>query len=160
MASFITVADIIASAVEIERRGHAFYTQAATTAPDMETQAFFTHMAQEELRHQAVFQAMLERTGGLQLPAGSSDADYLEYVAFLLDSHNMFLKDQQNEARSTPLRTALAFEKDTILFFSSMRRLVPDTEHAAIDACIAEEEKHIRLLAEHAKAQARAQGNA
>jgi rubrerythrin len=160
MASFIAAADIIASAVEIERRGCSFYEQAAMKSSDAEDKEFFTFMAREELRHEKIFRNMLGRVGGLELPAGSSDAEYLEYVDCLLNSHAMFLPEQQRDAAINPLKTAVSFEKDTILFFTAMRRLVPGAEHARIDACIAEEEKHLRLIAEHAKARAMARKNA
>ena len=160
MASFITVADIITAAVEIERRGHAFYNHASMNALEVEDKDFFTFMAKEELRHEKNFKKMLERTGGLELPAGTSDAEYLEYVHLLLNSHEMFLPEQQRNAATHPLNTAISFEKDTILFFTAMRRLVPDAEHAQIDLCITEEEKHLRLIAEYTKARAMAKKNA
>ena len=156
MASFTNAADVIASAVEIERRGFAFYEQAAAAADQPEDKEFFTFMAKEEKRHEKIFEAMLARAGGLELPAGSDEAEYLEYVDLLLNNHAMFLPDQQKTAQDNPLRQAMAFEKDTILFFAGMRRLVDPSEQPHIDACIEEEQRHLRLIAEHAKARAMA----
>lgn len=159
MASFTNAADVIASAVEIERRGFAFYQQAAESAEQPEDKDFFTFMADEEKRHEKIFADMLQRAGGLELPAGSDEAEYLEYVDLLLNSHCMFLPDQHEALRQNPLRQAMAFEKDTILFFTAMRRLVAPAEASRVDACIEEEQRHIRLLAEHAKARAMALKN-
>lgn len=159
MASFTNAADVIASAVEIERRGFAFYQQAAETAEAVEDKDFFTFMANEEKRHEKIFQAMLERVGGLDLPAGSDEAEYLEYVDLLLDTHCLFIAEQQEGLRENPLRQAIAFEKDTILFFNGMLRLVDPSEKPHIEACIAEEQRHLRLLAEHGKARAMALKN-
>lgn len=156
MAGFTTASDVITAAVEIERRGFAFYQQAAAAAAQPETKEFFNFMAEEEKRHEKIFEAMLARAGGLELPAGSSEAEYLEYVDLLLNSHCMFLPEQQGVLRQDPLRQAMSFEKDTILFFLAMRRLTDPSEHAAIDACVEEEQRHLRLLAEHGKKRAAA----
>ncbi len=158
MASFVNAADVIAAAVEIERRGHGFYVSAASGAAEQEDRDFFTFMAKEEQRHEKIFQAMLQRVGGLSLPAGSSAPEYLEYVDILLNSHSLFMPEQQELLRDRPLMQAMYFEKDTILFFNAMRHMVPESEIPHIQACIEEEQKHLRLLAEHDKARRMARG--
>ena len=152
MASFTNAADVIAAAIEIERRGFSFYERAAGLASMPEDRDFFTFMAKEEKRHEKIFESMLERVGGLELPAGSNEAEYLEYVDLLLNSHCMFLPEQMRDTERDPLRQAMDFEKDTILFFSAMRRLVSPSEQPHVDACMEEEQRHLRLLAEHGKA--------
>lgn len=152
MASFTKAADVITSAIEIERRGSAFYRQAADAATQLEDREFFTFMAGEENRHEKIFQDMLARSGGLELPAGSDEGEYLEYTDLLLDNHCLFMAGQQEKMMHNPLREAMLLEKDTILFFLAMRRLVDESERTRIDACIEEEQRHLRLIAEHAKA--------
>lgn len=156
MASFTNAADVLAAAVEIERRGFAFYRRAAENAATPEDMEFFSFMAKEEQRHEKLFEAMLRNAGGLDLPAGSNEAEYLEYVDLLLNSHCMFLPEQIGDAREDPLRQAIAFEKDTILFFSAMLRLVSPADQGRVRDCIEEEQRHIRLIAEHGKARAMA----
>lgn len=156
MASFTNAADVIASAVEIERRGFAFYEQAAIATDMPEDRDFFMFMAKEEKRHEKIFEAMLTRAGGLELPAGSDAGEYLEYVDLLLDNHSLFMPGQREALQQDPLHQAIAFEKDTILFFTAMRHLVDPSEISSIDACIQEEQRHLRLIAEHAKARAMA----
>ncbi len=160
MASFVNAADVISAAVEIERRGHAFYRQAAIAAAEQEDGDFFAFMAKEELRHEKIFEAMLQRAGGLPLPAGSTEPEYLEYVGLLLNSHSLFMPEQQDLLQKNPLMQAMYFEKDTILFFMAMRHMVPESEAAHVDACIKEEQSHLRLLAEHGKARRMAKGMA
>lgn len=156
MASFTNAADVLTAAVEIERRGFAFYRRAAESAVSPEDKEFFAFMAKEEQRHEKIFEDMLLRAGGLDLPASSSEGEYLEYVDLLLNSHCMFLPGQLHGMNEDPLRQAIAFEKDTILFFSAMLRLVSPADRAQVEACIEEEQRHIRLLAEHGKARAMA----
>ena len=147
MASFVSAADVIASAVEIERRGHTFYLSVRDRATTPEAKDFFNFMAEEEKRHESIFSAMLQRVGGLELPAGSSDEEYLFYVRALLDSHALFLSDHESLALDNPLGLAIRFEKDTLLFFHALEDMVPDSEKQHIRACIDEERRHLKLLA-------------
>ena len=152
MASFTNAADVIASAVEIERRGFAFYEQAAETSKQPEDKEFFTFMAKEEKRHEKVFEAMLKRVGGLALPAGSDEAEYMDYVQALLDSHALFCggapeKDLADAADAeAAIELASRFEKDTILYFREMMDLLPPSETDAVKRCLEEERGHLRQL--------------
>lgn len=146
MASFVNAADAIAAAVEIERRGHAFYLSVAEKAASAEDRDFFTFMAAEEQRHESLFADMLKRIGGLPLPAGSSDEEYLSYVRDLLDTHVLFIAGHEERILADPLLEAVLFEKDTLLFFNELERMVPDEERGHVRACADEERKHIRML--------------
>ena len=146
MASFINAADVVAAAIEIERRGHAFYcsVQEKTERPD--DKEFFAFMAEEEKRHGAIFQNMLMRIGGLRLPPGSEVDEYLEYLTNLLNSHTLFVPGLEVRILEAPLYQALQFEKDSLLFFIEMENLVPDAEKPHVRACADEERRHIKLL--------------
>lgn len=146
MASFVNAADAVAAAVEIERRGHAFYQSLVEKAATPDDKKFFTFMAEEELRHEKRFSSMLKRIGGVPLPAGSTDEEYLQYVHGLLDSHSLFMPDLQKRAMEAPIYEAVQFEKDTLLFFLELQRMVPDSEQAVVRECANEERKHIRML--------------
>jgi len=146
MASFVNAADALAAAVEIERRGQAFYLELKDRASSSQDREFFSFMAKEELRHEGVFTAMLERSGGLPLPAGSTDEEYQQYVRGLLDSHTLFMQGAHERALKTPVHEAVQLEKDTLLFFMELERMVPKAEAAAVRGCADEERKHIRML--------------
>ncbi len=147
MASFVNAADAVAAAVEIETRGHAFYLAVTEKATEAEDKEFFAFMAEEEKRHKAIFSSMLSRIGGVPLPAGSSDDEYLMYVQDLLDSHSLFMKDQHKVILADPYVEAIRFEKDTLLFFVALESMVPASEVQYIRACADEERKHLRMLA-------------
>jgi len=146
MASFVNAADAVSAAVEIERRGHAFYCRVQDKAPSADDKDFFAFMAEEEKRHEGIFAAMLARIGGLSLPAGSTGEEYLAYVKDLLDSHTLFLPGQEERALRAPLHEALQFEKDTLIFFLELEGMVPDSEKKFVRQCADEERKHIRML--------------
>lgn len=151
MASFVNAADAVTAAVEIERRGYTFYRAVEEKAASTDDKEFFAFMAEEEKRHEGVFAAMLGRIGGLPLPAGSTDAEYLHYVQGVLDSHTLFMPDQEALTLRAPLHQAMQFEKDTLLFFVELEQMVPDSEKHFVRNCADEERKHLRLLLERMK---------
>lgn len=146
MASFMNAADAVAAAVEIERRGYAFYRRVMEKAADSGDRDFFAFMAEEEKRHEGVFEAMLKRLGGVALPAGSDDGEYLQYVRGLIDSHTLFMPGQEERALASPLHEAMRFEKDTLIFFLELETMVPDSEKGDVRKCADEERKHLRML--------------
>jgi rubrerythrin len=149
MAGFVTVADVIAAAVEIERRGYDFYERAKKEAASQESQEFFGFMAGEEQKHREIFASMLRRLGNAALPAGSSEEEYLSYVQASLDSHLLFIENAP--IGDDPYIAALRFEKDTIIYFLFMLHLVPENEKRHIDRCIDEEKKHMALIQQKRK---------
>ncbi len=147
MASFVNAADAVAIAVEIERRGQAFYLSVRDKTLGDKDKEFFAFMAEEERRHENIFSTMLKRLGGLTLPAGSDDDEYFAYVRAVIDSNDLFMPNLESAVMESPLGTAMRFEKDSLLFFHSLQALVPDSEKQHLTFCIDEERKHLRLLA-------------
>ena len=146
MASFVNAADVIAAAIEIERRGHAFYTSVQEKAASSKDKEFFAFMANEEKRHQDLFTDMLKRIGGLRQPAESTDQEYLDYLTVMLYHHSLFVPDLERQIIESPLHTAMQFEKDTLLFFIEMEGLVPDSEKQHVRALAEEERRHLQQL--------------
>ncbi len=147
MASFVNAADIIAAAIEIERRGHDFYTRVQEKVESPKDKEFFAFMAEEEKRHEEIFLDMLMRIGGLRLPADSTDQEYLDYLTALLYHHSLFVPDLEQRMAEMPLHTAMQCEKDTLIFFIEMEDLVPEAEKAHVRACANEERSHLKMLA-------------
>ena len=146
MASFVNAADAIAAAIEVERRGYAFYSSVQEKAENPKDKEFFAFMANEEKRHQDLFMDMLKRIGGLRLPAQSTDQEYLDYLTAMLDHHSLFDPSLEQRIIASPLHTAMQFEKDTLLFFIEMEDLVPDSEKQHVRAVADEERRHLKLL--------------
>jgi rubrerythrin len=49
--------------------------------------------------------------------------------------------------RETAIRTALGFEKDTLLFFYDLREMVSDKDRETLTRIVNEEKAHVRRLA-------------
>ncbi|MGQ9860335.1 MAG: ferritin-like domain-containing protein [Thermodesulfobacteriota bacterium] len=158
MAGIFQVNEVVSVAVEIEKKGEAFYRDMAQRAKSPRVKEALEFLAAEEVKHQRVFSQMLSRMAPLQPPAGSLEADYWAYVNDLIDSHFLFDAPQAKKILSSvasdkeALHLAMGFEKESILFFTEMKALVPAEEAGGVEACIQEERKHLRKLAQLIKA--------
>jgi rubrerythrin len=152
MAEFFSASDIVGTAIEIERRGRNVYTKAAAAATNPDVKRFLKFFAGEEARHQAIFEAMGDRVGKAEIPAGSDADEYMDYVQALLDSHALFCggapeKDLADAADAeAAIELASRFEKDTILYFREMMDLLPANEAGIVKQCLEEERGHLRML--------------
>jgi len=157
MAEFFKAADVVSAAVEIEKRGREVYRRLAQAATNPDVKALFESLAVEEARHEELYTAMAKRVGAAELPALSTTDEYAHYVGALLDSHLLFSPGMVDGLYSragdmqAALHGAMRLEKDTMVFFQEMMRLVPASEHAHVTACIEEERKHLRQLSEMVK---------
>jgi rubrerythrin len=152
MATFFTAGEVARAAVEIERRGQSFYKRIAEQAQNDEARKFFAYFAGEEAKHEQLFEELADRLGPVELPAWSTVEEYAQYLGALLDSHALFdggvaeYRMANADDLQTAVRMAMSFEKDTILFFTEMRDLVPETERPFVQECIEEERTHLRQL--------------
>eukprot|EP00831_Metopus_contortus_P018636 TRINITY_DN17960_c0_g1_i1.p2 TRINITY_DN17960_c0_g1~~TRINITY_DN17960_c0_g1_i1.p2 ORF type:complete len:299 (-),score=52.20 TRINITY_DN17960_c0_g1_i1:1247-2143(-) len=152
MASFFRANEIAKTAVEVEKKGRAFYLRLEESARNPKTRELFHYLAVEESKHEVIFQALLDRLGEIELPAWATSEEYGGYIQGLIESHALF-SDQEVAKRVDALddekeaiRMAMTFEKDSILFFTEMESFVPDKEKAAVRECIQEERLHLARL--------------
>lgn len=154
MAQFFHASDIAKAAVEIEKKGQDFYARVAEKAKTEAIRELFMHLRGEEQKHEKTFSELLSRLGNVELPAWSTADEYAMYVDALIESHALFtggLAEKYMAAApddQSAIRMAMAFEKDTLLFFMEMKELVPESEKAFVQQCIDEERMHLRQLKE------------
>jgi len=154
MAEFFKAAEVVAAAVEIEKRGQAFYRRLAQAAQSDEVKRFFEYFAAEEARHESVFRGLARQVSPVELPAWSTQDEYADYLRALLDSHTLFTPglaeslDDRGGDLAWALHLAMSFEKDSLLFFMEMISLVPQEQRVHVQRCIEEERLHMRQLGE------------
>jgi len=153
--AFLTAAEALKWAMEIEENGEAFYNTVAARSADPEVKALFEDLAVQERRHYQVFQGMLERVKpapDLSLIGVQYD-EYEDYLQAALANALFAGKDKgltlarKAQDRETALQAAMSFEKDTLLFFYDLREMVSEAEREAISNVILEEKAHLRRLA-------------
>jgi rubrerythrin len=153
--AFLTAAEALKWAMEIEKNGEVFYNQVAAKSADAEVKALCEDLAAQERGHYRVFQQMLERVRP-DPDLSSVGVQYDEYQTYLqvaLDQALFAGPDKgltlarQAQDRETALRAAMGFEKDTLLFFYDLREMVSEAERGTISDVILEEKSHLRRLA-------------
>jgi rubrerythrin len=153
MAVF-TAGELYDIAVGIERNGVAYYDSLAELATDHGLKDTYEFLAGMERHHIEVFHKLRAGAGtGAVVPA-IDEAEYAGYLKALIDS-SVFTDDQvardiakRVAGPAEALQVALGAEKDSILFYTEMRDLVPQGERDAVSEIIKEERKHVRELSE------------
>ena len=147
--------ELVDIALGIERNGVAYYSSLAEIATDASQKDTYNYLANMERNHIEIFQKMLDSIGKYQPTyAGEDEAEYELYLKALVDSA-VFTNDkvarQMAQKASGPaeaVQIALGAEKDSILFYSEMRELVPQRDRPIVNKIINEEKSHIRLLSD------------
>jgi rubrerythrin len=150
MSIQLSGADIIDVAVQTEIRGHGFYQQAAQRAQRAEVRELFEYLAREEQRHAKLF-------GGLSGAIVVTEIDpttWDEAAAYIAATVDAAFFGSGGAIRSVPqgasiadmLQAAIGFEKETLLYFYSIRDLVQPANRALVDDIIAEEKRHVTRL--------------
>ena len=143
--------ELLNMAIQLEKKGKAFYDSVANTVKDNETREIFRYLADEEVRHEELFTEMLRKT---EL-AGSTpydDSEMLSYFRALVDreifpdeAYSEQLKNSTDDP-STAIRIALSLEKDAVLYFHELASRTEAEDRKIIEAIIAEERKHIQRI--------------
>ena len=145
--------ELVDVALGIERNGVAYYSSLAELTMDALLKDIYNYLANMERTHLEIFQNMLDSIGKYQPTyAGESEEEYELYLKALIDSV-VFTNDevarQMARNASSPaeaIQIALGAEKDSIIFYSEMRDLLPERDRPVADKVINEEKSHVRLL--------------
>lgn len=152
MAVF-TASQGLEMAMQIEENGEEFYTTVAAETSVDEVKELFEFLAAQERKHYRIFEDLLGRVEpGPQMLAPEED-EYSMYLNVALDQalfsgpEKALATARDAKDKESAVRTALGFEKDTLLFFYDLREMVADKERDAITRIINEEKSHVRRLA-------------
>ncbi|MFU8855376.1 MAG: hypothetical protein ACNA8S_00055 [Deferrisomatales bacterium] len=152
MSYYMNVDEIYLVGVEIEKNGRAFYTAAAAATTDPEVRALCGELAAWEAKHVELFEELRRKLAPQASEGGAFDPadEEREYIRATADGH-VFVKNRDIGglvARCTSaaalLDLAIQFEKDSVVFYSAMKQLLPRAP--GLDALIDEELRHIGLL--------------
>ena len=138
--------------IQIEKNGEKFYRD-ALKQPWSGPLASMLHMlAEEEVKHVEFFARQKEKPAQ---QGGDPELEALgrEMLNQVLGSQTFSLKEADfSKIKNIEdlRRTAIEFEKDTILFYEMIRSFVTDKEAMdQLDAIIEEENRHVRLFEEY-----------
>jgi rubrerythrin len=156
MSILLSSAEIFDLAKAVEKGGQAFYQAVASSTSSPELKELFTYLAGEEVKHYHTFEKLARDYPELEVDAeewGQTSA----YIQATSEARFFVGEDKAISLARTvkePLQAveaAVAFEKDTLLFFYELLQVTPSKGKAAAKAIIEEEKRHVLLLSERAR---------
>jgi rubrerythrin len=151
MSISFSTGELLAIAIDIERRGIAFYDVMAKSAENEAVRRVFQSLVDMEHQHTQIFQDMLAESGESKA-GGVYDGEEAAYLKSLVDSA-IFSDDAITGEMVTrldndieALELAVNLEKDSILFYYQIKDVVSPGQQPLLDRIIAEEKSHLRDL--------------
>ena len=135
-------------AVEMERRGEAFYRRAAKISKSPETVNLLNQLVEDEKRHGAEFQRLYDlesqRLSGDPKDYDPETSAYLSAIAadIIFPSGLMALKQVGFENPEAVLLHAISSEKDSVLFYTELAQLCQDEQARSVFTEIARQERN------------------
>jgi rubrerythrin len=151
MSTLLNASEILGFAVHIEQSGYEFYIETAKKFNDAKLMELFHFLAEEELKHEKIFKDLQKKLGSYS-PPESYPGEYQNYMKDYLKSFapktNVTMKDKVKkvDSISDAIEMALTLEKDSVVFYSTLKRYVGDENKPAIDHIIEEEVNHVLKL--------------
>ncbi|MDP8292870.1 MAG: ferritin family protein [Candidatus Orphnella occulta] len=151
MEKTFSATDIVEIAIEIEKNGRTFYTDFSKKLKEEKAKDFFLYMSEEEAEHEKKFKEILSSVMKHE-PCESYPQDYFAY--FNAIAQDCIFNDAQELkerfSRVESVRGAIDFsigiEKDSILIYESMKKMVPDKDKPLIAEIISQEKEHVLKL--------------
>jgi rubrerythrin len=151
MGNIFVGSEIVEIGIQIENNGRDFYNMLVKKTEDEKAREIFKFLAGEEEKHIKAFEGILEKTQAFA-PQGLDADDYIRYMKVLAGEHIFTQKDRGEEiAQNTKsdkeaIDVAIRFEEDSIVFYTGMKRIVPEYDHKVIEALIIQEENHLKQV--------------
>jgi rubrerythrin len=155
MEQLLTADQIFGIGIEIEKNGRLFYATAASNAAGSSIKKLLNELAQWEKKHVEIFTELRRR-----LPPMARDENLYDpsdeislYLKATADGH-VFVKNSNIEPLAAGCKSpreildiAMSFEKDSVVFYASVREAVAEgAGKAEIEQIIHEELTHIGFL--------------
>lgn len=148
--------EVLTMAVRIEENGMRFYTDAAKAAKSTSLKELFKVLAEEESHHIKVFSELKRLVADDTVNEGfdpelSEASMYLKSIADTEvftkpDKGKEFANNVRDEKEA--LKVAIDMEKDSLLFYYELQRLIRARDKAVIESLIGQEKEHVRKLTE------------
>jgi rubrerythrin len=155
MAGMFNAIEILKIAQRIEENGARFYLLAAEKTADANQKKTLLDLSAMEEVHEKTFVEMEKRftSSKKELEISDLDGEVDAYLRAFAEGRVFDLNAapekllKQGASWSDILKTAIGLEKDSIVFYLGIRRMVPESlGKSQIDDIIAEEMRHISML--------------
>lgn len=151
MANVFAGSEIVELGIQIEKNGRDFYNTLIAKSKNQKARDIFKYLAGEEEKHIATFQKILNSVQKYE-PQEAFPGEYFaymnalagEYVFTQKDKGSQIAKDTKSDKEAVGL--GIGFEKDSIIFYEGMKKVVPQRDYRLLDELVAQEQDHLRKL--------------
>ena len=153
MVNIFAGSEIVELGIQIEKNGRDFYNALVKQTKNQEAKRTFKYLAEEEKKHIEVFSKILDSVHKYE-PPESYPGEYFAYMNALARDYIFTQKDKGEQiAKKTKndreaIDWGIRFEKDSILFYQGMKKVVPEYDHRVVDELIAQEQSHLQQLSD------------
>jgi len=153
MGNIFAGSEVVEIGIQIEKNGKDFYSTLAGQSRNQKAKDIFKYLAGEEEKHITAFQKILDSVKKYE-PQEAFPGEYFSYMNSLASEHVFTQKDKGSEIAKTAkddkkaVELGIGFEKDSIVFYEGMKKVVLEAEVKAIDGLIAQEQIHLKKLSE------------
>lgn len=153
MGNIFAGSEIVEIGIQIEKNGRDFYNALIKNSKSAKARQIYEYLAGEEGRHIKAFQAILESVEKYE-PAEAYPGEYFAYMNALAGEHVFTQKEKGREVAAQvksdkdAVEKGIGLEKDSIVFYEGMKKVVPDSDLRIVDELIAQEQSHLLQLTE------------
>ncbi len=151
MSFVLSGEEIFSLAMEIEKSGYAYYKTITDSTENAILKQLFSFLAEQEIRHYEFFET-LNKEAGLDVIGSDDWDDISEYIKATTDSR-FFIGEEKAISLAKTVKDpekavdiAISFEKDTLLFFHELLKIIPEKSKDTVQQIVDEEKRHIRML--------------
>jgi rubrerythrin len=151
MGNIFAGSEIVELGIQIEKNGKDFYDTLAGQSKNTKAQEIFNFLRDEEARHIAVFQKILGSLDKYE-PPEAYPGEYLAYMNALASEHIFTKKDkgrqiaENTKSDKEAIDLGIGFEKDSIIFYEGIKKIVPEYDLKLVDQVIVQEQNHLTRL--------------
>lgn len=151
MGNIFAASEIVELGIQIEKNGRDFYNTLAEESKNAKAKDIFAYLAKEEEKHITVFQGILGKVEKYE-PPESYPGEYFAYMNALAGEY-VFTKRDKGAAIARKIKndsqafdTAIGIEKESIIFYEGMKKIVPAYDQEIVNELIVQEQNHLRIL--------------
>ncbi|MFH1798857.1 MAG: ferritin family protein [Candidatus Omnitrophota bacterium] len=148
--------EIAGLAVQIEKNGRDFYFALLKKTDNPDAVKILRYLADEEEKHASTMKGVSESFCDYK-PKGEYPEEYFAYMRALAAQY-IFTEKEKNRVLVEKMKSfeqgiefGIKMEKDSVLFYEKMKKIVPARGKEIINKIISEEKKHLDDLLELTK---------
>ncbi len=153
MGNIFAGSEIVEIGIQIEKNGRDFYNEIVKKSKKQKAREIFKYLAGEEEKHIAMFRKILDSVHKYE-PPEAYPGEYFAYMNALAGEYVFTQKDKGSEiAKSAKndmeaVELGIKFEKDSIVFYEGMKKVVLESEHKILNELIRQEQSHLMQLSD------------